>query len=178
MKSAISAVALCVILGGTTTAMAEGNDSNMGIGVGSTFYVTGLQGRFALNPSIHLEGTFGFTFASVDDGAGGSSSVTALAFGVRGLYNLFDFGAAARVFGFGGLSIATLTDADTLIGLEGGLKIEWFPVPYASLGVGFGLGVGINDAAGVDGMGTPVSGTTFDIGVGDLMGDASWTFWW
>lgn len=170
MKLAISAVALCVVIGGTSTAMADHHDSKFGIGVAQTAFVQGIDARLGLTPEIGLELVAGFNTISIDDGMGNSASSTQFDIAARGLYGLWDFGSRARVFGLGGLSIGTLTDADTAIGIEGGLKIELFPVPYASLSVDFGMAIGINTFA--DGV------TSIDLGQGSLIGGAGWNFWW
>jgi len=178
MKFAISAVALCGVLGGTGTAMADHHDSKLAIGVARTAFVQGIDIRLGLTDDIGLEALAGFNFLSTTDPATDeSSTATAIAIGARALYGLWDFGSRARVFGFGGLAIATATDQDTLIGIEGGLKIEWFPVPYASLSVDMGAAIGINDSPdSTDPMAGSV--TVIDIGNGGLAGGASWNFWW
>ena len=173
MKYAVSAVALCAILGGSTTAMADHHDSSFGVGVASTFFVQGIDGRFSLTDDIGLEAVVGFNvFTPETDGA---DTITRVAIGLRGLYGLWSFGSRARVYGFGGLSVESVTNQDTLIGLEGGLKAEWFPVAYASLSVDFGAAFGINDNGTGTGMG---STTSINLGIGDLAGGASFNFWW
>ncbi len=174
MKFAISAFALCVVLGGTTTAMADHHDSGFGIGVARTAFVQGLDARLALTDEIGLEVVLGFNTIKLDV-MGNTSTTTDIALAARGLYGLWDFGSRARVFGLGGFSIDKTTDIDAVIGLEGGLKIEYFPVPYASLSVDFGVAIGIGTSDGAD---VPSSATLIDIGGGTLMGGAGWNFWW
>ncbi len=173
MKFAFSAVALCVVLGGSTTAMADHHDSDLGIGIASTFFVQGLDARLDLSDDLGLEAVAGFNFLSPD--ADGAKSKTSFSLGLRGLYSLWNFGSRARVFGFGGLSFRTETGNDTLIGLEGGLKLEYFPVAYASISVDMGAAIGINDNE----LGTGAGSTTsINLGFGDLLGGASFNFWW
>ena len=172
MKYVISAAALCVVLGGSTTAEADHHDSEFGIGLATTFFVSGIDARLDLTDDLGLEAVVGFDFVSPDDEAAGA--VTSFALGLRGLYGLWDFGSRARVFGFGGLSLQTLTDNDTLIGLEGGLKLEYFPVAYASISVDMGAAIGINDNT----LGAGGSTTSINLGFGDLLGGASFNFWW
>lgn len=179
MKSLLSGLAVCAILGTAGVAAAQEQDGGgaspkLGIGVASSFFVTGLDFQYNVTDAIGIEALFGLDTVSPDMG----DSQTAVQIGARVLYNLFDLGARARAQAFGGIGIVSVTDLDTLVGLEGGMKLVYMPVRYASIHVDFGLAVGLNDQFGDDGMGNPLSATTIDVGTGDLFGGAGWTFWW
>jgi hypothetical protein len=179
MKSLLTGLAVCAVLGGAHTAAAQDQEpaaSKFGIGVASSFFVTGLEGQLRIDEKIGIEALFGFSVLSPD--VDGADSITVIQIGARGLYKLFDLGERADASAFGGIGIRSDSAADnTLIGLEGGLKLAYMMVPYASIHVDFGLAIGINEV-GDDGMGGSINATALDLGRGDLFGGAGWTFWW
>lgn len=179
MKSLLSGLAVCAILGSAGVAAAQDQDGGeaspkLGIGVASSFFVTGLDFEYEVTDAIGIEALFGLDVVSPDMG----DSTTAIQIGARALYNLFDLGARAKAQAFGGIGIVSVTNLDTLVGLEGGMKLVWMPVSHVGIHLDLGLAIGLNDQFGVDAMGNALSATTIDVGTGDLFGGAGWTFWW
>ena len=175
MRSKLCAVAVCAVLGAATSAVAQEDGSkpgtgSLGVGIAQTFFVSGLDVQFKLTDDITLEGLFGLSLVSPDMG----DSVTNVNIGVRGLYRLADLGPKVDLAGFGGigLGITNAMGQDTLIGIEAGLKLFWAIVPALVLHVDLGVAIGINETFGDDGMGTPLGGTSIDLGRGDLAGGA------
>lgn len=180
-RSVLSAVAVCAVLGMATTAWADshegggGKSGTLGIGVADTFFVRGLDIHFGLTDSIRLEGLFGLDMVTPEMG----DSVTDIDIGVRGLYQLVDLGERVDMMAFGGLGLGITTEdgADTLIGIEAGLKLLYAVVPYMMLHVDLGAAIGINEGFGDDGMGGQLNGTSIDVGRGDLFGGAGIFIW-
>lgn len=180
-RSVLSAVAVCAVLGIAGTAAAQeqtdggGKRGKLGLGVASSFFVTGLDVHFALNEDLRLEGLFGLNMVTPEMG----DSVTNINLGARGLYQLVDLGPKVDMMAFGGIgfAVSTADGSDTLIGIEGGLKLLYAIVPYMMLHVDFGAAIGINEGFGDDGMGGQLNGTSVDIGRGDLFGGAGIFIW-
>lgn len=182
IRSVLSAVAVCAVLGTVQTASADsheaaggGKSGSLGIGVASTFFVTGLDLHLGLTDEIRLEGLFGLNMVTPEMG----DSETNIDIGARGLYQLVDLGDRTDMMAFGGigLGISTVDGADALIGIEAGLKLLHAIVPHMMVHVDLGAAIGINEGFGDDGMGMPLSGTTIDVGRGDLFGGAGIFIW-
>lgn len=180
MRSRLCAALVCAVLGVAGSAAAQETEpakpgtGKLGLGVASTAFVRGLDVQFKLTDDIALEGLFSLEFTSFDDAM--LDSVTAVNFGARGIYTLADLGEKVDLGAFGGIGIGSVTDQDTVIGIEAGLKLFYAIVPFMILHVDVGVGIGINSAFGDDGMGVPVNATIVDLGTGDLFGSGGLLF--
>lgn len=180
MRSKLCAALLCAVLGVAGTAAAQETEpakpgtGKLGIGVAKTGFGSGLDAQFKLTDDISLEGVFSFSLTSFD--MDGVDSQTAVFVGLRGLYNLVDLGDKTDLAAFGGIGIGSVTDADTLIGIEAGLKLFYAIVPFMLVHVDMGVAIGINEGFGDDGMGATFNGTSVDIGRGDLFGGGGLLF--
>jgi hypothetical protein len=178
MRSKLCAAFVCAVLGVAGTAAAQEAEpakpgtGKFGVGVASTSFVTGLDAQFKLTDDITLEGVFSLSLVSPDMG----DSTTTVNFGARGIYSLVDLGDSVELGAFGGIGIGSTTDADTLIGIEAGLKLFYAIVPFMILHVDMGVAIGINEGFGDDGMGAQLNGTSLDLGRGDLVGGAGLLF--
>lgn len=177
MKSLLCALVACVVIGAAGTAAAnenEGGGASLGVGVAQTFFVSGLSIHASVNDQIGIQGVFNLDVTAPEVG----DSVTDISLAVRGHYHLWDLGDSSHASAFAGIDlfIPGQDGLDTLIGISGGLQINWMFVPNMSAYVDVGVGIAVNEPLFSDA--TPVDATIIDFGVGETMAGAGVTFWW
>jgi hypothetical protein len=154
-------------LGATRVAEAKDLSGRMGVGYVNNVPGTGaLSVRYWVNEQIAIQGDVGFLLFTPKKGDASNN----YGIGVSGLYSFIDE-PNLHIYGTGGFSFGstslttttatgTVTNSKSVIGLSGGMGMEFFLVGLPNLGLTAGVGLNVVNVADV-GTTISVSGADF-----------------